>query len=126
MSRDSNLSDPRRRAMSQRSLARSHRPHSRGTRGLRPGAYPVASVWRSRCAPGDFAVSRRLVEGAEAEQGLEGGHWRAAAVVAEDELVEVDGQMVVGDAAVGAVHPGLEVRDRDGHGAGRALADGRP
>jgi len=43
----------------------------------------------------------------EAEQGLEGGHWCVATVVAEDELVEVDLQMVGRDAAVGALKPGL-------------------
>ncbi len=48
----------------------------------------------------------------EAEQGLEGGHWCVATVVAEDELVEVDLQMVGRDAAVGALKPGLEVGGR--------------
>ena len=62
--------------------------------------------------PGDLIVGRGLVDGAEPEQGLEGGHRGAATVVAEDVLVEVDGQVLVGDAAVRAVHPGLEVGDR--------------
>jgi len=30
----------------------------------------------------------------------------------EDELVEIDLEVLVADAAVGAVHPGLEVADR--------------
>jgi hypothetical protein len=50
-----------------------------------------------------------LVQGAEAEEGLEGGHRGAAAVMAKDVLVEVDRQVLVGDSAVGAVHPGLQV-----------------
>ena len=48
----------------------------------------------------------------EAEERLEGGHRSAASVVAEDELVEVGLQVLVADAAVGAVHPGLQVADR--------------
>jgi hypothetical protein len=48
---------------------------------------------------------------AEAEQGLEGGHGRPASVEAEDELVEVDLQMLGGDALVGALQPALEVAD---------------
>jgi hypothetical protein len=32
--------------------------------------------------------------------------------MAEDELVEADGQVLLRDAAMGAVHPGLEVGDR--------------
>jgi hypothetical protein len=47
--------------------------------------------------------------GPEPEQRLEGRHWGAAAVVAEDELVEVDLQVLLGGAAVGALQPGLEV-----------------
>ena len=46
----------------------------------------------------------------EAEQGLEGGHRRASAVVAEDELVEIDLQVLGRDAAVGALKPRLQVR----------------
>jgi hypothetical protein len=38
---------------------------------------------------------------AEAQQRLEGRHGGAAPVVAEDVLVEVDGQVLVADAAVG-------------------------
>ena len=57
---------------------------------------------------------------AEPEQRLEGGHRGAAAVVAEDELVEVDLQVLGRDAAMGAVHPGLEVGDR-AVGAGQQL-----
>ncbi len=42
--------------------------------------------------------------GAESEERLEGGHRGASAVVAEDELVEVDGQVLVADAAVPSGH----------------------
>ncbi len=52
---------------------------------------------------------------AKPEQGLESGHWGASSVVAEDELVEVDGQVFVGDAAVSAMHPRFEVGDGSVH-----------
>jgi len=41
---------------------------------------------------------------------LKGGEWGAAAVVPEDELVEVDVEVLRRDAVVGALQPGLEVR----------------
>jgi hypothetical protein len=44
-----------------------------------------------------------LVLGAESEDGLDGGHRGAAAVVAEDVFVEVTLKVLVGDAAAGAV-----------------------
>lgn len=72
-------------------------------------AYPVDSVWISGGPAGDLAVGRRRVQRTEPEQRLEGGHRGAAAVVAEYELVKVDRQMLFGDAAMGAVHPRLEV-----------------
>lgn len=53
----------------------------------------------------DVGVGRRLVKGTEAEKRLEGGHRGDASVVTED--VEV----LVADAAVGAVRPCLEVGD---------------
>jgi len=58
---------------------------------------------------------------AEAEQGLEDGHRSAAAIVAKDILVEIDRQVLVGDIAMGAVQPRLEVGDgpmRSGQVAG--------
>jgi hypothetical protein len=61
---------------------------------------------------GDLPVGGWCVQAAEAEQGLEGGEWGAAAVVPEDELVEVDLEVLGRDAAVGALEPGLEIRDR--------------
>jgi hypothetical protein len=73
---------------------------------------------------GDLAVGRGVVEGAEPEERLEGCHRGAAPVVAEDVLVEVDGQVFVGGAAVGTVHPGLEVGDRAVR-AGQQLLAGR-
>ena len=57
-------------------------------------------------------VGAGLVDGAEAEQGLEAGKGSAAAVVSEDELVEVDLEVFRGDAVVGALEPGLEVGER--------------
>ena len=53
--------------------------------------------------------------GGEAEQGLEGGHRRAPAVEAEDELVVVVWQVFGADAVVGALQPGLEVREGPMH-----------
>ena len=55
---------------------------------------------------------------AEPEQRLEGRHRRAAAVVAEDELVEVDLQVLGGGAAVRVLKPGLKVGEGP-VGAGR-------
>jgi hypothetical protein len=60
---------------------------------------------------GDPAVRRGRVEGAEAEQRLEGGLRRASSVLAEQELVEVHLQVLGRDAAVGALEPRLEVGD---------------
>src|SRR3954451_6615398 len=71
-----------------------------------------------RC--GNLAVGGRLVEGTKPEEGLEGGHRGAAAVVAEDELVEVNLQVLGRDAAMGAVEPGLQVGGRP-VGAGEEL-----
>jgi hypothetical protein len=59
---------------------------------------------RSGCcliSSGDLVVGGGRALGAEPKQGLEGGHWGAAAVMAEDVLVEVDLQVGVADAAVG-------------------------
>lgn len=56
----------------------------------------------SRGASGDLSVGAGLVEGAEDEKGLEGGHGGAATVVAEDVFVEIVVEVRVGDAAVGA------------------------
>src|SRR5487761_891539 len=49
--------------------------------------------------------------GSDAEQGLEGSHWSAPAVEPENELIEVDLQLELGDSAVGAPQPGLQVAD---------------
>src|SRR5688572_15525189 len=65
-----------------------------------------------RGSSSDVVVGGGWMEGAEPEQGLEGGHRGAAAVVAEDELVEVDLEVALLDASVGALQPGLEVRAR--------------
>jgi hypothetical protein len=56
-----------------------------------------------RGSAGDLAVGGRFVQRPEAEQGLEGGHRCASAVVAEDELVEVDLQVLGRHATVGAL-----------------------
>jgi hypothetical protein len=77
----------------------------------RLGAYPVGSGCYL-VVVGDLAVGRGVVQGTESKQCLEGCHRSAAAIVAEDVLVEVDVEVLLGDAAMGAVHPGLEVGDR--------------
>ena len=75
--------------------------------------------------PGHLAIGRRVVSSTEAEQRLEGSHRGAAAIVSEDVLVEVDGQVRIGDVSVRAVQPGLEVRDRPVRAGQQLLADGR-
>lgn len=75
-----------------------------------PHDYPVGS---GGCFPAnDLAIGRWLLERSEAEEGLERGHRRASPVVAEDELVEIDVQVVGRDAAVSALKPGLQVGTR--------------
>ncbi len=54
--------------------------------------YPVGSG--CGVISGDLAVGGGLAQCPEPEQCLEGRHWRASAVVAEDELVEVDLQVL--------------------------------
>src|SRR5918994_4115867 len=66
----------------------------------------------SRGFASDLAVGRGLVQGTQAEQGLERRHRSAPAVVTEDVLVQVDGQVLVGHSAMGAMHPGLQIGDR--------------
>jgi hypothetical protein len=58
--------------------------------------YPVGSG----CGISDPAIGGRFVNRAQAEQRLEGGHRGPAAVVADDELVQVDLQVLVGGCAV--------------------------
>ena len=48
---------------------------------------------------------------AEPEQGLKGGHGLSPAIVAKDELVEVDGKLRAADAVIGTDQPLLEVAD---------------
>lgn len=56
---------------------------------------------------GDLLVGGGLVGAAESQQRLEGRHRGGAAVVTEDELVEVDRQVLARDIAEfsGAQHP---------------------
>jgi hypothetical protein len=49
------------------------------------------------------------VLGGQAKQGLERGHGGAAAIEAEDELVDIVGQVLGADAVMGAQQPSLEV-----------------
>jgi hypothetical protein len=47
----------------------------------------------------------------EAQQRLECGHWRAAAIEPKHELIDVVRQVLRVDAVVRAFEPGLEVRE---------------
>ena len=58
---------------------------------------------------GDLGIGRRRMGRSKPEQRLEGRHRGAAAVVAKDELVEVDLKVLAGRTAVGPLEPGLEV-----------------
>src|ERR671937_203659 len=69
--------------------------------------YPVGSGCIA--VSGDLAIGRGRADGAEAEQRLEGGHRGPPTVMAKDELVEVDLQMLGGGSPVGALKPSLEV-----------------
>src|SRR5512134_144967 len=77
----------------------------------------------------DPAIGCGCVTGAEAEEGLKGGHWLLSAVVAEHEFVEVRLELRPADAVVGANQPVLQVTDdtigkwHDGRGS---LAERRP
>ena len=64
--------------------------------------FRTSTLVRTRLAPSgpsgrlldDVSVADRVVCEPEPEERLEAGHGGAAAVVAEDELVEVDGQVL--------------------------------
>ena len=87
----------------------------------------VALKPRNYIAPArDAAIRRRGVSGAQAEQGLEGGHRVLAAIVPKDELIEVRLQLRAAHAMIGADQPLLEIPDsavRQGHDRRRALAE---
>src|SRR5437016_3942863 len=63
-------------------------------------------------AADDLLVGAGLMDGAGAQQRLEACERGAAAVVPEDELVEVDLQVLGRGAVVGSLQPGLEVGER--------------
>jgi hypothetical protein len=86
---------------------------------IRAHDYPVRSGCGLVPVSDDLPVGARLVKGSQPEQGLKGGHRGAAAVVAEDKLVEIGLQVLGRDAAVGALQPGLQV---GGGAMGRRLA----
>src|SRR5919201_4633134 len=69
--------------------------------------YPVGSGCIA--VSGDLGIGRGRADGAEAEQRLEGGHRGPPTVMAKDELVEVDLQMLGGGSPLGALKPSLEV-----------------
>lgn len=50
--------------------------------------------------------------GAETEQGLKDGHGLSAAIVTQDELVEVDRKLRAANAVIGTDQSLLEVADR--------------
>lgn len=49
------------------------------------------------------------VRGSEAEQGLEGGHGLLSAIVAKDEFIEVNLELIAADAVIGSNEPLLQV-----------------
>src|SRR5579862_7618923 len=60
----------------------------------------------------DDASRRRPTRGPQAEQCLKGGHGSLAPVVAENEFVKVDLQLMAPDAVVGPHEPLLQVSNR--------------
>ncbi len=58
----------------------------------------------------------------ESEQGLKGGHRRLASVMAKDEFVEIDLQVMPADAVIGADEPLLQVTEEGLKGGHRRLA----
>jgi len=59
----------------------------------------------------DLGICCGWMDGSKSEQRLERGHRCASSVVTKYKLVEVHLQMLGGSTAVGALEPGLEVRD---------------
>ena len=57
----------------------------------------------------EFGVGRCRGVAGDAEQGAEGAEWVMPPVGAKRELVEVGLEMLVADAMMGAVEPGLQV-----------------
>jgi len=65
------------------------------------GVLPLARI--------ELGVRRRPDVAGDAEEGAEGGEWGVPPVEAERELVEVGLKMLLADAMMGAVDPGLQV-----------------
>src|SRR6516225_9114832 len=76
----------------------------------------------------DTAVGCRNPSSAEAEEGLERGHWLFPAVVPKDELIKVRLELSSADAVVGPNQPVLEVANnpvREWYDRGGALTERR-
>jgi hypothetical protein len=82
--------------------------------GSRAPVWPGPRSWPA-------ASWRRPVRGRRPRHRRSRPRARQASVVAEDELVEVDGQVLVRDASIGPVHPCLEVGARPVHPGQRLL-----
>ena len=80
-------------------------------------------------ATADDASGGRPAPRPEPEQGLKRGHRRDAPVMAKDEFVEIDLQVMPADAVIRADEPLLQVADgavRKRHHRGNASAQGTP
>src|SRR5271166_5716829 len=76
---------------------------------------PNGKLTQIACATNEFAGCRPT-RGPEAEQGLERSHRGLAPVVAEDEFIEINLQLMAPDAVVGPDEPLLQVADRPVNG----------
>src|SRR3954468_23196384 len=82
--------------------------------GMSQSSYrlPISFEWLIPLAPADQDVVGGGLEGeAEAEQALEGGGGRPAAIGAEDELVEIRLQVLRPQAVIDPERPPLRVRE---------------
>ena len=56
-------------------------------------------------------ICGRLASGSEAEQGLERGHGLPAPIVAKDEFIKVNLELIAAHAVIGSDQPLLEIAD---------------
>ncbi len=91
----------------------------------RDGGQPLASVFRKVRGATYLVVGCGLVVGSEAEECLERDHGEPPAIMAKDEFIEVDLELITAHAVVGSDQPLLEVANctvRQWHHRLRAFA----